>query len=177
MAVNNAEKFLEYLREELADSDDSELLSDVLMQAFKLYERWETDFALDELSDKGLIQMVLREDGKLAYEATHAGTEVNELLKFNERSVEHDNVELMGIEYPRDTYKVTDVGDSIKFVDHGDNFEIVVIPAGRQHNGDEFVQFYHTIFTHYNDPGPNGEYELVDEVQLYDILNKNYNQY
>ena len=177
MAVNNVEKFLEYLREELADSDDSELLSDVLIRAFKLYERWETDFALDELSDKGLIQMVLREDGKLAYQATEVGMEVNDLINFGSVQIENQKNEIMGVKYSNEIFKVTGVDDSIKFVDHGDNFEIVVIPAGKQHDGEEFIQFYHTIFTHYNDPGPNGQYELVDEVQLYDMLNKNYNQY
>jgi hypothetical protein len=168
MKVENVEKFLEYLRDELSNSNDDELLSDVLMRVFRTYEEWEVGAALDELSEKGLVQMVLREDGKLAYQATEAGMEVNDLINFGSVQIENQKNEI---------FKVTGVDDSIKFVDHCDNFEIVVIPAGKQHDGEEFIQFYHTIFTHYNDPGPNGQYELVDEVQLYDMLNKNYNQY
>ena len=64
----------------------------------------------------------------------------------------------------------------MRLVDHGNNYEFMIIPAGKQHDGEEFVEFYHTIFTHYHDPSPNGQYELVDEVRLYDILNNNYNQ-
>lgn len=181
MKVENVEKFLEYLRDELSNSNDDELLSDVLMRTFKTYEEWEVGSALDELSEKGLVQMVLREDGKLAYQATEEGIQINDFIHSMSNHVgvraEETPDNIMDIKYSADVYKVTGVDDSIKFVDHGGNFEFIVIPAGQQHDGEEFIQFYHTIFTHYNDPGPNGQYELVDEVQLYDMLNKNYNQY
>jgi len=177
MKVENVEKFLEYLRDELSNSNDDELLSDVLMRVFRTYEEWEVGVALDELSEKGLVQMVLREDGKLAYQATEVGMEVNDLINSGSVQIENQKNEIMGVKYSNEIFKVTGVDDSIKFVDHGNNFEIVVIPAGKQHDGEEFIQFYHTIFTHYHDPGPNGQYELVDEVHLYDMLNKNYNQY
>ena len=181
MKVENVEKFLEYLRDELSNSNDDELLSDVLMRTFKTYEEWEVGSALDELSEKGLVQMVLREDGKLAYQATEEGIQINDFIHSMSNHVgvrvEETPDNIMDIKYSADVYKVTGVDDSIKFVDHGGNFEFIVIPAGKQHDGEEFIQFYHTIFTHYNDPGPNGQYELVDEVQLYDMLNKNYNQY
>lgn len=181
MKVENVEKFLEYLRDELSNSNDDELLSDVLMRTFRTYEEWEVGTALDELSEKGLVQMVLREDGKLAYQATEEGIQINDFIHSMSNHVgvreEETSGNIMDIKYSTDVYKVTGVDDSIKFVDHGGNFEFIVIPAGRQHDGEEFIQFYHTIFTHYNDPGPNGQYELVDEVQLYDMLNKNYNQY
>lgn len=181
MKVENIEKFFEYLRDELSNSNDDELLSDVLMRTFRTYEEWEVGAALDELSEKGLVQMVLREDGKLAYQATEEGNQINDFIQSSMNHVGYREEEtpgrIMDIKYSTDVYRVTGVDDSIKFVDHGNNFEFVVIPAGRQHDGDEFVEFYHTIFTHYNDSGPNGQYELVDEVQLYDMLNKNYNQY
>ena len=181
MKVENIEKFLEYLRDELSNSNDDELLSDVLMRAFRTYEEWEVGAALDELSEKGLVQMVLREDGKLAYQATEEGNQINDFIQSSMNHTgyreEEKSGRIMNIKYSTDVYKVTGVDDSIKFVDHGNNFEFVVIPAGKQHDGEEFIEFYHTIFTHYNDPGPNGQYELVDEVQLYDMLNKNYNQY
>ena len=151
------------------------------MRAFRTYEEWEVGAALDELSEKGLVQMVLREDGKLAYQATEEGNQINDFIQSSMNHTgyreEEKSGRIMNIKYSTDVYKVTGVDDSIKFVDHGNNFEFVVIPAGKQHDGEEFIEFYHTIFTHYNDPGPNGQYELVDEVQLYDMLNKNYNQY
>ena len=121
--------------------------------------------------------MVVDENGRLAYEATEEGLEVNDMIQSAMNQIEEQTNYIMDIKYSADVYKVTGVDDSIKFVDHGGNFEFIVIPAGQQHDGEEFIQFYHTIFTHYNDPGPNGQYELVDEVQLYDMLNKNYNQY
>jgi ABC-type transport system substrate-binding protein len=181
MKVENVEKFLEYLRDELSNSNDDELLSDVLMRVFRTYEEWEVGAALDELSEKGLVQMVLREDGKLAYQATEDGIQINDFIHsmLNHVGVraEQKSHKIMDIKYSEDVYKVIDLTDGMRLVDHGNNYEFMIIPAGKQHDGEEFVEFYHTIFTHYNDPGPNGQYELVDEVQLYDMLNKNYNQY
>jgi hypothetical protein len=181
MNIEHVEKFLEYLRDDLSNSKDDDILSDVLMKTFRTYEMWETDNALSELSDKGLVRMVLRTDGKLAYEATDDGVELNNFIESMSSHVGYreDNQTnyIMDIKYSPEIFRVTGTDDALKFIDHGDNFEFIVIPAGKQHDGEEFVEFYHTIFTHYNDPGPNGQYELVDEVQLYDMLNKNYNQY
>ena len=85
-------------------------------------------------------------------------------------------IEIMDIKYSPELFRVTGVDDTIRFIDHSDNYDIVVIPAGRQHNGEEFVKFYHTIFQDYHWGSPNGEYKLVDEIQLFDMLNTNYNQ-
>jgi len=176
MMIENVEKFLEFLKEHLISAQDDDLLSDILKLAMDDYNKYEVDLALDELSEKGLIRMVLREDGKLAYEATEQGLEVNELINFAGMEIEKQTNKIMDINYSSEIYKVTGVDDSIRFVDHGDNFEFIVIPAGKQHDGEKFVKFYHTIFTHYNDPSPNGQYELVDEFRLFELLNTNYNQ-
>jgi len=176
MMIENVEKFLEFLKEHLISAQDDDLLSDILKLAMDDYNKYEVDLALDELSEKGLIRMVLREDGKLAYEATEQGLEVNELINFAGMEIEKQTNKIMDINYSSEIYKVTGVDDSIRFVDHGDNFEFIVIPAGKQHDGEKFVKFYHTIFTHYNDVGPNGQYELVDEFRLFELLNTNYNQ-
>ena len=80
MMIENVEKFLEFLKDHLVSAKDDDLLADILKLAMDDYNQYEVDLALDELSEKGLIQMVLREDGKLAYEPTEAGMEVNDLI-------------------------------------------------------------------------------------------------
>ncbi len=178
MMIENAEKFFEFLREHLQTAQDNDILSDILKLAMDDYNKYEIDLSIDELSDKGLIRMVVDGNGQLAYEATEAGLEVNDLIN-NQHTTYGEETQtnyIMDMKYSPEIFRVTGTDDALKFIDHGDNFEFIVIPAGKQHNGDEFVEFYHTIFTHYNDPGPNGQYELVDEVQLYDMLNTNYNQ-
>jgi len=178
MMIENAEKFFEFLREHLQTAQDNDILSDILKLAMDDYNKYEIDLSIDELSDKGLIRMVVDGNGQLAYEATEAGLEVNDLIN-NQHTTYGEETQtnyIMDMKYSPEIFRVTGTDDALKFIDHGDNFEFIVIPAGRQHDGEEFVEFYHTIFTHYNDPGPNGQYELVDEVQLYDMLNNNYNQ-
>ncbi len=178
MMIENVEKFFEFLREHLQTAQDNDILSDILKLAMDDYNKYEIDLSIDELSDKGLIRMVVDGNGQLAYEATEAGLEVNDLIN-NQHTTYGEETQtnyIMDMKYSPEIFRVTGTDDALKFIDHGDNFEFIVIPAGKQHNGDEFVEFYHTIFTHYNDPGPNGQYELVDEVQLYDMLNTNYNQ-
>jgi len=176
MVIENVEKFLSYLKEHLETAQDYDLLSDILGLALDDYQKWEVQESLDSLSEKGLIRMVVDENGRLAYEATEEGLEVNEMINFAGKQIEEQTNYIMDINYSSEIYKVTGVDDSIRFVDHGDNFEFIVIPAGKQHNGEEFVQFYHTIFQDYHEGGPNGVYKLVDEVQLFDMLNNNYNQ-
>ena len=177
MMIENVEKFLEFLKDHLVSAKDDDLLADILKLAMDDYNQYEVDLALDELSEKGLIQMVLREDGKLAYEPTEAGMEVNDLINSALLQPFVQKNEIMDIKYSPDIYKVTGVDDGIRFVDHGNNYEFIVLPAGKQHNGKEMVQFYHTIHQDYHEGGPNGVYKLVDEVQLFDMLNNNYNQF
>ena len=177
MMIENVEKFLEFLKDHLVSAKDDDLLADILKLAMDDYNQYEVDLALDELSEKGLIQMVLREDGKLAYEPTEVGMEVNDLINSALLQPFVQKNEIMDIKYSPDIYKVTGVDDGIRFVDHGNNYEFIVLPAGKQHDGKEMVQFYHTIHQDYHEGGPNGVYKLVDEVQLFDMLNNNYNQF
>jgi Fe2+ or Zn2+ uptake regulation protein len=180
MMIEDVEKFLQYLKERLKTANDYDILSDILKLTLDDYHRDEVDMALNELSDKGLIRMVVDTNGRLAYEATDEGLVVNDMIQsaithITYREEEQTN-EIMDIKYSQDIYKVTGVDDGIKFVDHGDNYEFIVLPAGKQRDGKEMVQFYHTIHQDYHEGGPNGVYKLVDEVQLFDMLNNNYNQ-
>jgi len=179
MMITDVERYMLYVRTYLKEAEDDHLLSEVLRLALKDYNSYELDNELELLSEKGLIRMVVNENGELAYEATEDGLLVNDMV--NEAISQIDKQEqkshkIMDIKYSEDVYKVVDSTDGMRLVDHGNNYEFMIIPAGKQHDGEEFVEFYHTIFTHYHDPSPNGQYELVDEVRLYDILNNNYNQ-
>jgi len=180
MMIEDVEKFLQYLKERLKTANDYDILSDILKLTLDDYQRDEVDMALNELSDKGLIRMVVDTNGRLAYEATDEGLVVNDMIQSAITHItyreEKQTNEIMDIKYSKDIYKVTGVDDGIKFVDHGDNYEFIVLPAGKQHDGKEMVQFYHTIHQDYHEGGPNGVYKLVDEVQLFDMLNNNYNQ-
>lgn len=177
MMIENVEKFLEYLKEHLETAQDYDLLSDILRLALDDYQKWELQSSLDSLSEKGLIRMVVDENGRLAYEATEEGLEVNDMIQSAMNQIEEQTNYIMDIKYSNDIYKVTGVDDGVRFVDHGDNYEFIVIPAGKQHDGKGMVQFYHTIHQDYHEGGPNGVYKLVDEVQLFDMLNTNYNQF
>ena len=173
MRIDNVEMFLAFLEDALEDADDMDLLSEILAEALRTYQVWEFDQQIDSLSKKGLVRWVVNEEGRLAYEATEEGLLVNEQLQTNEIQID----EIMDINYSHEVYKVTGVDDSIRFIDYGDNYEIIVVPAGKQHDGEKMVQFYHTIFQDYHSGGPNGDYKLVDEIELFEMLNTNYNQF
>ena len=55
-------------------------------------------------------------------------------------------------------------------------FYLMVIPAGRQHNGEGMVAYYHTILEDMEFGECNGQYNLVSESELTEIFNINYNQ-
>ena len=173
MRIDNVEMFLAFLEDALEDADDMDLLSEILAEALRTYQVWEFDQQIDSLSKKGLVRWVVNEEGRLAYEATEEGLLVNEQLQTNEIQID----EIMDINYSHEVYKVTGVDDSIRFIDYGDNYEIIVMAAGKQHDGEKMVQFYHTIFQDYHSGGPNGDYKLVDEIELFEMLNTNYNQF
>lgn len=61
-----------------------------------------------------------------------------------------------------------------RYQDNGDNYGIIVIPAGKQHDGEKWIQYYHTIFEDYHYGESNGEYKLVTEFELNQMLNTNY---
>ena len=182
MLIDDVEKYLELLREQLKEADDMDLLSYHLQETMSAYSRWETEQSLDELSSKGLIQMVVDENGELAYQATEKGVEMNDLiiasLEDAVKITSNDESPIVpdfgDIKYSTDVFRVHQVDGGLRFIDHGDNFEIIVIPAGRQGDGGEVVQWFHTIVQDYHDSSPNGTYELVDENGLYNKLNNTY---
>jgi hypothetical protein len=53
--------------------------------------------------------------------------------------------------------------------------QIIVIPAGRQHNGENMVQYFHTIIEDLEDGECNGIYELITEEDLEKKFNIKYN--
>jgi len=165
--IEDKEVFLGYLREYLLDAQDMDMLSDFLRLALDDYRKYEVDAALNNLTEMGLLEMVVRDDGELAYRTTEEGKAVNNIINTN------DMEELK--EFSKDIYDITDVDGVVRFKDHGSNFEVIVIPAGKQHDGNEMINFYHTIYQDYHDVGPNGEYRLVDYTELFNMLNTNYN--
>jgi hypothetical protein len=173
MRIENVEMFLHLLADELEEADDMDLLSDILHSATLKYNNWEVDNTIESLSEKGLIRMVVNEEGRLAYEATEEGILVNDQIQGKEIQTNY----IMDINYSHDLYRVTGIDDGIRFVDHGNNYEFLVMSAGKQHDGEKMVQFYHTIFEDYHSDGPNGSYKLVDETELFEMLNTNYNQF
>lgn len=60
------------------------------------------------------------------------------------------------------------------YQDQGGNYGYIVIPAGKQHDGEKMVQWYHLIYEDFHWGNPNGEHRLVDEFELNEILNNNY---
>lgn len=53
--------------------------------------------------------------------------------------------------------------------------QMMVIPAGRQHNGDEVVSYFHTLTEDMELGECNGSYELVTEKELEEKFNIKYN--
>ena len=53
--------------------------------------------------------------------------------------------------------------------------QLMVIPAGRQHDGEVMVQWFHTIVEDMQLGECNGEYELITETQLTEKYNINFN--
>jgi hypothetical protein len=53
--------------------------------------------------------------------------------------------------------------------------QLMVIPAGRQHDGEVMVQWFHTIVEDMQLGECNGEYELITEHQLTEKYNINFN--
>ena len=53
--------------------------------------------------------------------------------------------------------------------------QMMVIPAGRQHNGEEMVQYFHTITEDMEEGECNGSYELLTEKELEEKFNIKYN--
>tara|TARA_R100000734_G_C3303797_1_gene94315 strand:+ start:94 stop:537 length:444 start_codon:yes stop_codon:yes gene_type:complete len=53
--------------------------------------------------------------------------------------------------------------------------QLMVIPAGRQHDGEKVVQWFHTIVEDLHNGECNGEYALITESELLEKYNINFN--
>ena len=53
--------------------------------------------------------------------------------------------------------------------------QLMVIPAGRQHDGEVMVQWFHTIVEDMQLGECNGEYKLITETELLEKYNINFN--
>lgn len=53
--------------------------------------------------------------------------------------------------------------------------QMIVIPAGREHNGSEWISYYHTLTEDMEYGQCNGTYELVTELELENKFNIKYN--
>ena len=53
--------------------------------------------------------------------------------------------------------------------------QMMVIPAGRQHDGDKVVQMFHIIVEDMEGGECNGEYSLISETELLDKYNLTFN--
>jgi hypothetical protein len=52
---------------------------------------------------------------------------------------------------------------------------IILIPAGKQHNGERVIQYFHLIVEDFELGECNGSYELIDEDTLFNKFNIKYN--
>jgi len=52
---------------------------------------------------------------------------------------------------------------------------MLVIPSGRQKDGDTYIQYFHTICEDMEDTNCNGSYEMVTEEELESKFNIKYN--
>jgi len=79
--IDDRFKFIEILEDKLYESNDNSRLSSILLDCLEEYRAWEIGVIIDSLSQKGLIQMVITEDGRLSYQPTIEGVEISEIIK------------------------------------------------------------------------------------------------
>lgn len=79
--VDDRFKFIEILEDKLYESNDNSRLSSILLDCLEEYRAWEIGVIIDSLSQKGLIQMVITEGGRLSYQPTIEGVEISEIIK------------------------------------------------------------------------------------------------
>ncbi len=79
--INDWDVFADYIKQGLKTSQSQDFLSEVIVDAYQSYQRYETDMALSNLVDKGLVSMVVNEDGKLAYKTTDKGRDLGTSIK------------------------------------------------------------------------------------------------
>tara|TARA_B100000609_G_C16764496_1_gene208690 strand:- start:2 stop:370 length:369 start_codon:yes stop_codon:yes gene_type:complete len=78
--VTDWDTFGDILRYKLKNSNEFDMLSSVVVSTYRDYTRFETDMALMNLSDKGLIRMYVDENGKLGYGPTEEGVKLTTLI-------------------------------------------------------------------------------------------------
>ncbi len=78
--ITDWDAFADYVKMGLKKSQQEDFLSEVVINAFNSYQRYETDMALSNLVDKGLVRMLVNEEGKLAYETTDKGRDLGALI-------------------------------------------------------------------------------------------------
>ena len=78
--VTDWDTFGDILRYKLKKSGEFDMLSEVVVETFRDYTKFETDMALMNLSDKGLIRMYVDENGKLGYGPTEEGVKLATLI-------------------------------------------------------------------------------------------------
>ena len=78
--VDDWNTFGDILKYKLKKSGEFDMLSEVVVQTYRDYTRFETDMALMNLSDKGLIRMYVDENGKLGYGPTEEGVKLTTLI-------------------------------------------------------------------------------------------------
>jgi|TARA_R100000231_G_C5252050_1_gene143034 hypothetical protein len=78
--VTDWDTFGDILRYKLKNSNEFDMLSSVVVSTYRDYTRFETDMALMNLSDKGLIRMYVDENGKLGYGPTEEGVKLATLI-------------------------------------------------------------------------------------------------
>jgi hypothetical protein len=61
-------RFLDILKKVLKMANDDDLLSEVLLKTLQIYHKLEFEDTIESLSEKGLIRMVVDENGRLGYE-------------------------------------------------------------------------------------------------------------
>lgn len=69
-----------FVKEGLKKSSNMDFLSDVILNAYRKYQQYETDNALLGLLDKELISMYVDKDGKLGYKPTEKGIDLGTLI-------------------------------------------------------------------------------------------------
>tara|TARA_B100001113_G_C21001774_1_gene575250 strand:- start:542 stop:910 length:369 start_codon:yes stop_codon:yes gene_type:complete len=78
--VTDWDTFGDILKYKLKNSSEFDMLSSVVVSTYRDYTKFETDMALMNLSDKGLIRMYVDENGKLGYGPTEEGVKLSTLI-------------------------------------------------------------------------------------------------
>ena len=66
--------------DDITKEDMTDIVSQILTSSYKEYQIFETDRALMNLIDKGLIKMSVNQSGELVYETTELGNIANKML-------------------------------------------------------------------------------------------------